>query len=1233
MNSSLAKKIFAVGASSALIVAALPFVALAAQHAVGTNVISNGTVYFINSQNQKQPYTSAGAFLSYGFNSWANVAAASPEDLALPTGSFVPPADGSLINDMGTVYVITGGQRAGFTSADVFQGLGYSFSNVLVGDTSFLPTMAPVSSTSIAHPVGALINMSGTVYLVTATGRLGIPSLAVFNSWGYSFNNVVPANSYDSALPMSTAVMMALTPGQLSPTNPTTGIVVPPTTTNGTVSVSAATDMPAAGTIVSGQAAADLAHFNFYGTGTVTSLTFNKIGVSSNTALNNVYLYQGNTRLTDGSYVNSNNQVTFSNPNGLFVLNGSPMDISVRADVAGPTINTGSGTIGLQLTTAMTGTTNVTGTPISGNLFTIASLPAGSLATATVGAVTVPAANATVNAGTTNYTVWSSPLTIGNRSVLLKGASFKVIGSIPNTSFANFGLYLNGSQVATAPTGINANDYITFDLSAAPVTVQTGSNTLEVHADITSGSSRNFQVSLQNAADLMLTDTNYNVNISPTNVSSTSFTPVIGGQVLVNGGTLSVSLDPTYTVTTLTPGATQAIIGSYQFEAYGEDVQVNNLTVAIAGPASLNNVSLFLNGAQVGSTQQYIGTALNYSFGSSFIVPANTTATLQVKADLNTSANAPYSGAVTTTLSATTSNNAQGRSSSTLTTAPSAPVQSTTLTSGGSVPTLSANAGFLSQVVTPNTQKTRIGSFVIQAGNAEGFRVTNEQVNLLFATPTYTSGTVTAGSQAIAVSSTVGFAVGNVITIPGAVATVGTVTAVTDATHLQVNVTTAGTTPTVGGAITGGVNINTISSLYTSDNTTPVNPAATTNFPVNFTIPANNSHTVDIFANLGTQNFGTVTTSMLVTGTGATSNVAVTDPSSGTALTGQVATVGTGTLSATSTLGASAALAQLVASANTPTAGPANDAAFNFVALNGGATLNEMKVTVVNPAHTALANAVTQVTIGSGSTAVTVPVTFDGTNYIAYATGLNIAIPTGNAGMDVPVVPTYNFVGTNGISTGTGVVLDMTYYKYQSGATVSTATTNVYSNPMVVVASVPTIAGTSTIASNSSYTGGAGNDVIEFTITAGPTGPVRFRQIGFTPHWGGTLTNAAADVVQMYNVTNPSTILNSMQANINLGTTTSGGGVQKVITLDQDESIAAGTTKTYRIKADTTGIGSGNYFRVDLTNSNDTYSGTPVVLSTLTTANDWAWNDYSTNLYINGYLLRNLTVTGPTFSH
>lgn len=189
---------------------------------VGTNISSNGTVYMITPDNQRRAYTSAGAFLSYGFNSWTEVLPASSNDLSLPVASsFIPPRDGKIVcsdrgSDKGTCYLITNSQKAAFTSAAVFKALGFNFTNSLSGDVSFLPSTSNINSSSEAHRTGVLINKNGTVYLVGNSGLLGIPSMDTLNSWGYSLTDIVKANTADSA-EVQTGVMTTHQAGLLSP--------------------------------------------------------------------------------------------------------------------------------------------------------------------------------------------------------------------------------------------------------------------------------------------------------------------------------------------------------------------------------------------------------------------------------------------------------------------------------------------------------------------------------------------------------------------------------------------------------------------------------------------------------------------------------------------------------------------------------------------------------------------------------------------------------------------------------------------------------------------------------------------------------------------------------------------------------------------------------------------------------------------------------------------------------
>src|SRR3989344_3335797 len=80
----------------------------------------------------------------------------------------------------------------------------------------------------------------------------------------------------------------------------------------GPVSASLASDNPASGYIIGGQATADLAHFTFSGVGTLNTVVLQRTGVSDQNTLSSVYLYDGATRLTDGYSFNNSGQLTMN---------------------------------------------------------------------------------------------------------------------------------------------------------------------------------------------------------------------------------------------------------------------------------------------------------------------------------------------------------------------------------------------------------------------------------------------------------------------------------------------------------------------------------------------------------------------------------------------------------------------------------------------------------------------------------------------------------------------------------------------------------------------------------------------------------------------------------------------------------------------------------------------------------------------------------------------------------
>ncbi len=108
---------------------------------------------------------------------------------------------GSLVNDNGTIYFISGNTKIPFTNWQAFVGLGYSAGNVVNGDTSaYLLSQNYVLRTAKQdHPWGSWLLYKGTVYYYDQDGLIPVPSPEVFVSNGGNWNLVLPANQYDLA--------------------------------------------------------------------------------------------------------------------------------------------------------------------------------------------------------------------------------------------------------------------------------------------------------------------------------------------------------------------------------------------------------------------------------------------------------------------------------------------------------------------------------------------------------------------------------------------------------------------------------------------------------------------------------------------------------------------------------------------------------------------------------------------------------------------------------------------------------------------------------------------------------------------------------------------------------------------------------------------------------------------------------------------------------------------------
>jgi trimeric autotransporter adhesin len=761
------------------------------------------------------------------------------------------------------------------------------------------------------------------------------------------------------------------TSGYSPVTGQSCGTSVPGGTTSGPISAMLSASQPT-GMIVDGQAGARLADITFTGNGTVTSVQLQRTGVSTDQTLVNVYLYDGNTRITDAASVVTGGFINFNAPAGLFTVSGA-RTITVRADILS---GSQGQSVGVKLNSVTAGGSVSTFSNVMGN-----SLQIANVTTASVNFATLTNSAASVDAGTTNYTVWSGSATVSTRDVNFRAATFKFVGSAPTDAVANLSLYVDGTRVA-GPSSVNAanNNKLTFDLGATPYLLKTGSHTIEVRGDIVKGSARNFYFTVENVADLMLEDSNLTgVNVSAT-VNSAALTQSSAkyNTISVNTGSVTVNVDPAFNANKVTGGATNVPVGQFVLKAYGEDVKVNTLKVTFATTtiSTLNNVSLYVNGGQVGTSQNFTVAAaaaggLTYNLGSSLIIPANSTVTLTVKADIVDTNNAAYTSGTIAAKIGGVASNAQGQSSNEIMSVASSAVTGNVLTIGSGSGTFSRTAGFSAVSVSPNTSNVKIGSFTLQANSSEDVRVNSIGVN-----PTV-------------------------------------------ATYAQTNVS----------------NLRLMSNGVTLG--TPVgNPSAgTTTFSFSdIVVPANGTRTFDVYADIGSATSGSVTTAMDITYRGVVSNTTTVSSASGVAISSAVSSLTTSTLSAQSpvaqfVVGGSTFGIATYTLKTTDSGTVANVRELRFNVSTGGSdaiesvTVGGVTAPVVNGTST-----VTGLNIAVSSTGTDVPVTVKFAGYQNSTSGGSNATTVGNVALTLSYVEATSGSGTvitNGTLVASNTMIDV----------------------------------------------------------------------------------------------------------------------------------------------------------------------------------------------------------------
>jgi hypothetical protein len=622
---------------------------------------------------------------------------------------------------------------------------------------TFTRNLTTGSTGSDVKCLQAVLNLSASTQVATTgagspgaeTTYFGSRTLAAVRAY-QSAQGFIPANQVG---PMTRAKLNAYLGGGTGGTLPP--VIVP---TGAGLTVQLASNNPASGTVILAQGLAPLAKFTFTNGDNaevkITNFKVNRIGVSLDTSFSNIYLFNGAVRLTDAATVSSG-VVTFNDSAGLFTVPaGGAVTITVAADLNA----TAGQTLGVSINAATSITTNassVKGTfPISGNLMTAATATgAGVEFTAT----TTPTTNTSLTPQN-DYIVWQNSAVITTRAVDFTRVAFKMVGSAKTADLQNFRLYVDGVQAGSTIANLDANNYVTFDLTGSPRRLEAGSRVIKLMADIIGGSSLNFKFRISVSADANFVDSQYNVNTAPTTATTTgSFTvaDVTSGVQTIASGTLTFTKKTDSPSGNVVNTASNQTLGKFTLTAAGERVKVESLYVRIiftnvtgtddctaastvcttAASMLLRNGMLLANGVQIGSTTSISPVAAGtlFSPGSSLIVEPGSPVTLEVRGDIYDATGTYNDIDATDTLQVRIvagSSNAQGLVSLSSLSTPSASTDGNTLTVKTGSLSLSVDPAYTAQTVVAPITAYKLAAFNLAANTTEAVNISTIQVDL-----------------------------------------------------------------------------------------------------------------------------------------------------------------------------------------------------------------------------------------------------------------------------------------------------------------------------------------------------------------------------------------------------------------------------------------------------------------------------------------------------------------------
>ncbi|MBU0614045.1 hypothetical protein KJ766_02030 [Patescibacteria group bacterium] len=423
------------------------------------------------------------------------------------------------------------------------------------------------------------VSLDGEKRMVSAAGRSANDMMADFFLDGSGID--------DSALSAGDEITGALCDLQdAAQTGGCSSAVV----AGGDVTVYLASSTPVGATVPKDANAVDVLSFNVTAgseAAELNTLTLTMDGIGATTNIDNVYLYEGSTRLTDARSVNaSTRQSTFGALNYEIAAN-TTKTLTVRIEVASGA--SAGDEISFEIDSAdditLDGTGDVGGTfPVGGNIFEIANTSGGSVVIADNGTIDNP------SLGAQDAKIGQFKITASSEDANLEEITLKIDNAADH---GDFQLYDDDTWLATGE--YIGDKLVAFDLSADPFFIQDGnSNIFKVTADIGGEAAETISVYLDNAADLVCIGGDYGFGMGVTysgydgTTGDVNTSTIQGGEVTMTlvgptaGEIMINSQDQVLLEFTMT-SAQDVTVKDLDVIVYGDDDADNDATDATEG--------------------------------------------------------------------------------------------------------------------------------------------------------------------------------------------------------------------------------------------------------------------------------------------------------------------------------------------------------------------------------------------------------------------------------------------------------------------------------------------------------------------------------------------------------------------------------------------------------------------------------------------------------------------------